>query len=189
MVTMAQRAVNWRNTHTHVDRTHSLTHLHQHSYNHAVRSSSSAITEFGIKFFILRHKADVKSTGHFKTRNSIWRFDSDLLDTYGMIRLVPRPLPLRWSVGLSKTCTWHLHWWCLFQEARGTPSTPPPTVLTTTGQWQHPAYKQKWTRWLTGRSNHTTITKKLTQLYKSKNIIPKLSCPSDTNPKSCCSPH
>ena len=26
--------------------------LHQHSYNHAVRSASSAITEFGIYFFI-----------------------------------------------------------------------------------------------------------------------------------------
>ena len=33
MVTVAQRAANGRNTHTHVDRTHSLTHL-QHSYNH-----------------------------------------------------------------------------------------------------------------------------------------------------------
>ena len=35
MVTIAQSAVNWRNTaHTHVDRTHSLTHKHQHSGNH-----------------------------------------------------------------------------------------------------------------------------------------------------------
>ena len=33
MVTMAQSVVNWHNTHTHVDHTHSLTHLHQHSYN------------------------------------------------------------------------------------------------------------------------------------------------------------
>ena len=35
-VPMAQSAANCRNTHTHVDRTHSLrpTHLHQHSYNH-----------------------------------------------------------------------------------------------------------------------------------------------------------
>ena len=32
MVTMAQSAANWRNTHTHMDRTHSLTHL-QHSHN------------------------------------------------------------------------------------------------------------------------------------------------------------
>ena len=40
MVTMAQSAANWRNTHT--DRTHSLT-VHQHSYNHVVRSASSAI--------------------------------------------------------------------------------------------------------------------------------------------------
>ena len=37
--------------HTHVDRTHSLTHLHQHRYNHVVRSTSAAITEFGINFF------------------------------------------------------------------------------------------------------------------------------------------
>ena len=36
------------NKHNHVDRTHSLTH--QHSYNHIVRSVSSAITEFGIEF-------------------------------------------------------------------------------------------------------------------------------------------
>ena len=50
MVTMAQSVVNWHNTHTHVDRTHSLTHLHQHSYIHMVRSASSTITTFGIKY-------------------------------------------------------------------------------------------------------------------------------------------
>ena len=50
MVTMAQS-----NTHTHVDRMHSLTHLiYQHGYNDAVRSASSATTEFGINFFILK---------------------------------------------------------------------------------------------------------------------------------------
>ena len=47
MVTIAQSAATWRNTHTHVGRTHSLTHLHQCSYNHAVQSASSAITEIG----------------------------------------------------------------------------------------------------------------------------------------------
>ena len=50
MVTMAQSAASWRNMHTQVDRTHSLTDLHQHSYNHVVRSASSAITEFEIEF-------------------------------------------------------------------------------------------------------------------------------------------
>ena len=40
--------------HTHRDCTHSHTHLHQHSYNHEVQSASSAITEFGIHFFILK---------------------------------------------------------------------------------------------------------------------------------------
>ena len=50
MVTIAQSAaMNWHNTHTHVDRTHSLTHLHQHRYNHVVRSASSTITYFGIE--------------------------------------------------------------------------------------------------------------------------------------------
>ena len=49
MITMAQSAVNWCNMHTHVDRTHSLTHLDQYSYNHIVRSTSSAITAFGEK--------------------------------------------------------------------------------------------------------------------------------------------
>ena len=34
VVTMAQGVANWRNTHTHVDRTLLLSHLHQHSYNH-----------------------------------------------------------------------------------------------------------------------------------------------------------
>ena len=47
---MAQSTVNWRNTHTHVDRMHSLTQLHQHSHNHVVRSARSAITEFGMEF-------------------------------------------------------------------------------------------------------------------------------------------
>ena len=54
MVTMAQSAANWRNMHTHVDHTHSLTHLHQHIYNHVKRSASSAIMEFGIKVFTLK---------------------------------------------------------------------------------------------------------------------------------------
>ena len=54
MVIMAQSVANWRNTHTHVNRTHSLTHLHQYSYKHVVRSASSAITEFGIDFFIFK---------------------------------------------------------------------------------------------------------------------------------------
>ena len=44
MVTMAQSAANWRNTHTHMDRTHSLTHLQlQHSYSHVVWNASLAI--------------------------------------------------------------------------------------------------------------------------------------------------
>ena len=49
MVTMSQSVANWPKTHTHMNRTHSLTHLHQHSYNHFVRfrSASSAITDFG----------------------------------------------------------------------------------------------------------------------------------------------
>ena len=51
MVTMAQSAANWCNTHNHVDRTHSLTHLHQHSYKHFVRSASSANTEWEIDFY------------------------------------------------------------------------------------------------------------------------------------------
>ena len=49
MVTKAQSTANWRNMHTHMDRVHLLTHLHQHSYNQVARSASSAITEFGIE--------------------------------------------------------------------------------------------------------------------------------------------
>ena len=52
MITMAQSATNWHYMHTHVYRTHSLTRLNQHNYNHFVRSASSAITEFGIKFLL-----------------------------------------------------------------------------------------------------------------------------------------
>ena len=44
MVTVAQSAANWRNTHTDMDRTLSLMHLHQHSYNRMMRSASSAIS-------------------------------------------------------------------------------------------------------------------------------------------------
>ena len=51
MVTMAESAANWCNTHTLVGRTHSLTHVHQHSCSHFVRSASSAITEFWIEFY------------------------------------------------------------------------------------------------------------------------------------------
>ena len=55
MVTMAQSAANWRNTDTQENRTHSLTHLHQHSYNHFVGNASTAITEFGIEFLFWRY--------------------------------------------------------------------------------------------------------------------------------------
>ena len=52
MVTVAQSAVNWRNTHTHVDLAHSFTHLHRHSYIliHFVRSASSSILNFESNF-------------------------------------------------------------------------------------------------------------------------------------------
>ena len=53
MATMAQSAINWRNTHARVHRTHSLTHLHHHSYSHVVWSATSAITEFEIDFLNL----------------------------------------------------------------------------------------------------------------------------------------
>ena len=55
MVTMAQSAKNWCNTHTHVDRTrsHNFIHLLQHSYNHFVQNASSAITESGIDFVLI----------------------------------------------------------------------------------------------------------------------------------------
>ena len=54
MVTMAQSAANWRNTRTHVDRTHSLTHLHQHSYDHFLGSASSAIYRIWNRISILK---------------------------------------------------------------------------------------------------------------------------------------
>ena len=40
---------------TQVDHTHSLAHLHQHSWSHFVQSASSVSTEFGIKFFFGRY--------------------------------------------------------------------------------------------------------------------------------------
>ena len=40
MVTMAESAENWHNMHTHMDRMHSLTRLHQHSYD----SSATVVT-------------------------------------------------------------------------------------------------------------------------------------------------
>ena len=40
--------------HAHSRGSHAFTHSHQHSYNHmAMRSASSAITEFGIHFFFM----------------------------------------------------------------------------------------------------------------------------------------
>ena len=36
VITMAQSVANWRNTHTQVDLTHSLSQLHQHSYSNVV---------------------------------------------------------------------------------------------------------------------------------------------------------
>ena len=54
MVTMAQSATHWRNTHTHVDRRHSLTHFtstQSVTTTLCELSTSSAITEFGIDFW------------------------------------------------------------------------------------------------------------------------------------------
>ena len=61
MVTMAHSAANWsQHVRTlNVDqRTHPLTHSHTYIntvYNHVARSSSSAVTEFGIQFVFLRY--------------------------------------------------------------------------------------------------------------------------------------
>ena len=55
MVTAARSSANWGNTHTHMDPTHSPTHLHQHSYNHVVLIASSAVTELGIEFLFGRY--------------------------------------------------------------------------------------------------------------------------------------
>ena len=64
MATMAQSAANWRNPHTHVDRTHSLTHLHRHSYNHVVRSYpvffSSCVQCFRVSVI---HRSLARTTG------------------------------------------------------------------------------------------------------------------------------
>ena len=63
MATMAQSAANWHNMHTHMDRTHSLTHLHRHSYNHDVRSANSAISEVGIQFLFGKYLRKGEQTG------------------------------------------------------------------------------------------------------------------------------
>ena len=63
MVTVAQSAANWRNTHTKLDCTHTLTHLHQHSYIHFVRSASSAIIEFGIELLFSKYLRVGEQTG------------------------------------------------------------------------------------------------------------------------------
>ena len=55
LVTTAQSATNWPNTHTHVDRTHAYINSH----NHVVQSASSAITEFGIKLRYLRYSINL----------------------------------------------------------------------------------------------------------------------------------
>ena len=54
MVTMARSAANWRNTHTHVNRTHSLTLLHQHSCNN--RCAKRQLNYYSIwnRFVILK---------------------------------------------------------------------------------------------------------------------------------------
>ena len=60
------------NTHIHVDHTYSLTHLHQHSYNHFVWSSNSAITELGIKFLFGRYQRG-GGGGGVGANQSTWR--------------------------------------------------------------------------------------------------------------------
>ena len=59
---LAQNATNWCNAHTHMECTHSKNaRIHSHTdvntvtNNHVVRSASSAITEFGIKFLFSRY--------------------------------------------------------------------------------------------------------------------------------------
>ena len=48
MVTMAQSAANWRNTHTHMDRMHSLTQLHQHSVPAQLRHNLESNSYFEV---------------------------------------------------------------------------------------------------------------------------------------------
>ena len=54
MATMAQSAATELAQHAHSSGSHALTHFHQYSCKHFVRSASSAVTEFGIEFLSFR---------------------------------------------------------------------------------------------------------------------------------------
>ena len=51
---MTQSAANWRNTHTHVDRTRTLTHLRQHSFNHICAKRQLSYYRIWNEIFILK---------------------------------------------------------------------------------------------------------------------------------------
>ena len=62
--------------HAHSRGSHAFTHtLHQHSYNHIVRSANSAITEFGIDYWVrLWSKAMVWCLSGLPDPKHIWKF-------------------------------------------------------------------------------------------------------------------
>ena len=50
-VTMAQSGANCRNTHTRVDRTHSLTHLYQHSTITVCKAPAQLLQNLELNFY------------------------------------------------------------------------------------------------------------------------------------------
>ena len=76
MVTMAQSqsAANWCNMHTHVDHTH---YTLISSYNHLVRSASSAITDFGGGAISMHINEQIKGC-HCRQNSWTWSGPADL---------------------------------------------------------------------------------------------------------------
>ena len=54
MVTMAESAAKCSDMHTHMDHTHSITHLRQRSYNHVVRKAPAQLLQNLKLNFILK---------------------------------------------------------------------------------------------------------------------------------------
>ena len=63
MVTMAQSAANWGNTHTHVDRTHSLTHLNINTVTTTVYEAPAQLLQISNLFLFGRYLREGRQTG------------------------------------------------------------------------------------------------------------------------------
>ena len=127
MITMAESAANWRNTDTHMDRTHFHSHTwHQHSYNQVVPSASSALlfpVHAGSFRVSVIHRTLTWTTGYLTCVRDHSNIKHSLCFPTQVACLINHKLSCLWCILFQKTlwinsCSCHSTRSCLWRSCQ-----------------------------------------------------------------------